>query len=123
AVTAYGQSRQGNLKAGGGYVLTNQAANSVMAFGRRPNDGTLVLMDNESTRGAGNPVAIPPDPPTDALASQGSLIIDEDNEYLYAVNAASNEITTLEIRPRGLEFVGKVPSGGLRPISMAVYED
>ena len=123
AVTAYGQTRPNNLKAGGVYVLTNQVANSVMAFARRPSDGTLILMDNEPTQGAGNPVAIPPDPPTDALASQGSLIIDEDNEYLYAVNAASNEITTLEIRPRGLEFVGKVPSGGIRPISMAVCED
>jgi len=123
AAASYGQIRQNNLKAGGVYVLTNQVQNSVMAFARRPNDGTLVLMDTESTQGAGNPVAIPPDPPTDALASQGSLIIDEDNEYLYAVNAASNEITTLEIRPRGLEFVGKVPSGGTRPISMALCED
>jgi 6-phosphogluconolactonase len=123
AMTAYGQGRQANLKAGAVYVLTNQTANSVMAFARKPNDGYLTLVDNEPTGGMGNPIAIPPDPPTDALASQGSLVIDEDGEYLYAVDAGSNEITTLEITPHGLEFVGRVGSGGMRPISITVYED
>jgi len=112
------RGQRGNLRTGGVFVMTNQVDNAVMAFARNPGNGRLTLVDTESTRGAGNPIAIPPDPPTDALASQGSLGLDEDNEYLYAVNAGSNEITTLEITPRGLEFVGIVPSGGIRPISV-----
>ena len=122
ATAAYGQVRAPNLKAGAVYVLTNQTANSVIAFARRP-DGALVFVDNEPTQGTGSPVAIPPDPPTDALASQGSLSIDEDGEYLYAVNAISDDITTLEITPSGLEFVGKVSSQGSRPISTTVYNE
>lgn len=114
---------RGNLKAGAVYVMTNQEVNSVMAFARNTRNGRLTLVDNEPTGGAGNPIAIPPDPPTDALASQGSLVVDRDNEYIYAVNAGSNEISVLEVRPRGLEFVQKVSSGGTRPISIALFED
>jgi len=118
------QSRgRGNLTNGGGFVMTNQVDNAVMAFARNPGNGRLTLIDTEPTQGTGSPIAIPPDPPTDALASQGSLSIDEDNEYLYAVNAGSSEITTLEITPRGLEFVGIVPSGGTRPISLTVANE
>jgi len=117
-VQAQGRGNRGNLTNGGVFVMTNQVDNAVMAFVRNPGNGRLTLIDTELTQGAGTPISIPPDPPVDALASQGSLGLDEDNEYLYAVNAGSNEITTLEITPRGLEFVGIVPSGGIRPISL-----
>ena len=122
-VQAQGRGERGNLRVGGVFVMTNQVDNAVMAFARNPGNGRLRLVDTESTQGAGDPVAIPPDPPTDPLASQGSLVLDEDNEYLYAVNAGSSEITTLEITPHGLEFVGIVPSGGTRPISMTVANE
>ena len=124
AGTIFGQVlRPNNLKSGAVYVMTNQAANSVMAFSRSPKTGALTLVDTELTGGAGNPIAIPPDPPTDPLASQGSLIVDEDNEYIYAVNAGSNEISVLEVTVSGLEFVQKISSGGVRPISLTIYGD
>ena len=63
AGTNFGQVlRPNNLKSGAVYVMTNQAANSVMAFSRSPKTGALTLVDTELTGGAGNPVAIPPDP-------------------------------------------------------------
>jgi 6-phosphogluconolactonase len=117
-----GDDPRHNLKIGALFVMTNQTNNAVMAFWRNPGNGRLTLMDTEPTGGAGNPIAIPPDPPTDALASQGSLIRDEDNEYLYAVNAGSNEISVLAIGRTGLSFVQKVPSGGIRPISLALHD-
>jgi len=112
-----------SLKAGAVFVMTNQTTNSVMAFARNRGSGRLLLTDILTTGGAGNPVAIPPDPPTDALASQGSLVRDDDNEYLYAVNAGSNEISVLEIGRTRLSFVQKISSGGTRPISLALHED
>ena len=110
-----------NLKSGAVYVLTNQPENAVAAFDRAP-DGTLTSVGTFSTGGAGNPVAQPGDPPTDPLASQGALILG-DNQLLFAVNAGSNEISVLAIGKDGLTLVDKVSSGGTRPISLTVHEN
>ena len=111
-----------NLKSGAVYVLTNQPSNAVAAFDRAP-DGTLTSVGEFSTGGSGNPVAQPGDPPTDPLASQGALILSDNNQLLFAVNAGSNEISVLSIGKNGLTLVDKVSSGGVRPISLTVHED
>ena len=72
-----------NLKAGAIYVLTNQVSNAVAAFDRAP-DGTLTSVGTFSTGGSGNPVAQPGDPPTDPLASQGALILSDNNKFFSA---------------------------------------
>lgn len=109
-----------NLKSGAVYVLTNQIANAIAAFDRAP-DGTLIAAGTFSTGGAGNPVAQPGDPPTDPLASQGALI--RSDNFLFAVNAGSNEISVLSIGKNELTLVDKVSSGGVRPISLTVHEN
>lgn len=110
-----------NFHSGAVYVLTNQVNNSIAVFTRDQN-GNLTAAGTFSTGGSGNPVAIPPDPPTDPLASQGSLILSE-NQLLFAVNAGSNEISVLSIGKSGLTLVDKVDSGGVRPISLTVHEN
>jgi hypothetical protein len=50
-------------------------------------------------------------------APQGSLILNEYNTFLFAVNAGSNEISAFAAGPSGLTLVDKVPSGGVRPIT------
>src|SRR5215207_1245396 len=100
-----------NLKAGAVYVLTNQTVNAVAAFNRAP-DGTLTPAGTFPTGGSGDPVAQPGDPPTDPLASQGALILSEDNRFLFAVNAGSDEISVLAVGKSGLTLVDKVASGG-----------
>lgn len=109
-----------NLKSGAVYVLTNQVDNAIAAFDRAP-DGTLTSAGTFSTGGAGNPVAQPGDPPTDPLASQGALI--RKDNFLFAVNAGSNEISVLSIGKNALTLVDKVSSGGVRPISLTVHEN
>jgi 6-phosphogluconolactonase len=47
--------------------------------------------------------------------------VNEDNTYVYAVNAGSNEISVLEVERNGLSFVQKISSGGVRPISLTIY--
>lgn len=111
-----------NLKSGAVYVLTNQTSNAVAAFDRAP-DGTLTPVGQFSTGGAGNPVAQPGDPPTDPLASQGALILSDNNKFLFAVNAGSNEISVLSIGKDDLTLVDKVSSGGVRPISLTLHGD
>src|SRR5829696_2951202 len=111
-----------NLKSGAVYVLTNQPGNAVAAFDRAP-DGTLTPAGMFSTGGSGNPVAQPGDPPTDPLASQGALILSDNNKFLFAVNAGSNEISVLSVGKESLTLVDKVSSGGVRPISLTVHDD
>ena len=109
-------------QSGAVYLMTNQDRNAVAVFERAP-DGTLSPAGTFPTGGSGNPVAEAGDPPFDPLASQGALILSEDNRFLFAVNAGSNEISVLAIRRDRLTLVDKVASGGVRPISLTVHED
>jgi 6-phosphogluconolactonase (cycloisomerase 2 family) len=111
-----------NLQGGAVYVLTNQVENAVAVFSRNA-AGTLTAVGEFSTGGAGNPVAQPQDPPTDPLASQGALILDRAHQFLFAVNAGSNQISVLKISQAGLDLMGVVDSGGVRPISLALHEN
>ena len=111
-----------DLHAGAVYVLTNQVANAIAVFRRTP-DGHLTAAGEFPTGGAGNPVAIPPDPPVDPLASQGALMFGPGNQFLFAVNAGSNQISVLSVRRTELALVDVINSGGVRPISLTVHEN
>jgi 6-phosphogluconolactonase len=111
-----------NFHAGAVYVLTNQTNNSVAVF-RRDAKGRLTSAGKFPTGGAGNPTPQPPDPATDPLASQGALLIGRGNQFLFAVNAGSNQISVLQIKKNSLDVVDVVDSGGIRPISLALHED
>jgi len=112
-----------NLRAGAVYVLTNQATNNAVAAYSRAADGALTLVGMFPTGGGGDPVAEPGDPPTDPLASQGALILSQNNQFLFAVNAGSNEISVLAVGQKGLTLVDKVSSGGVRPVSLTLHEN
>jgi 6-phosphogluconolactonase len=116
-----GQARHRSLRAGAVYVLTNQVNNAVAVF-RRGVDGTLLAEGQFSTGGAGDPVAQPPDPPVDPLASQGALVLGPGGQFLFAVNAGSNQISVFRVWRGGLHLADVVASGGVRPISLTVYE-
>jgi 6-phosphogluconolactonase len=111
-----------NFHAGAVYVLTNQTSNTVAVF-RRTARGILTPAGEFPTGGAGDPTPQPPDPTTDPLASQGALIMGRGNQYLYAVNAGSNQISVLKIRKNSVDIVDVVDSGGVRPISLALHDD
>lgn len=111
-----------NFHAGAVYVLTNQAENAVAVFNRSA-DGTLTPAGEFSTGGAGDPVPQGTDPATDPLASQGALILDQGNQFLFAVNAGSNQISVLRVGTTELTLVGVFDSGGIRPISLTLHED
>jgi 6-phosphogluconolactonase len=115
-------ARGKNFRAGAVYVLTNQTNNSVAVF-RRDAKGMLTSAGQFSTGGAGNPTPQPPDPTSDPLASQGALVIGRGNQFLFAVNAGSNQISVLKIRKNSLDIIDVVDSGGVRPISLALHDD
>src|SRR5947199_1138530 len=111
-----------NFQAGAVYVLTNQVDNTVAVFDRNA-FGMLTPAGEFLTGGAGDPVPQGTDPATDPLASQGSLILGHGNQFLFAVNAGSNQISVLRVSIAGLDLIDIVDSGGIRPISLALHEN
>src|SRR5205809_5375973 len=111
-----------NFQAGAVYVLTNQTENAVAVFSRTA-FGTLAPAGEFLTDGAGDPVPQGTDPATDPLASQGALILDQGHQFLFAVNAGSNQTSVLSISDFGLDLVDVVDSSGIRPISLTVHDN
>ncbi len=96
------------------YTLSNQAnGNSVILFERNTN-GSLEFSDSFPTGGKGTGAG---------LGSQGALTLSHDHDWLFAVNAGSNEISVLRIKGNTLELVSKVPSGGNMPVSITSYQN
>src|SRR5690242_20509385 len=100
------------------YVNDNTApVNTVAGFDRHA-DGTLTPMQ-------GSPFAIGGAGAGHPDASQGSLQLSDDGRHLLAVDAGSNEISVLRIKPDGsLQPAGApVASGGVDPVSLGVHDD
>ena len=92
------------------YVLTNApAGNEVLVYGRG-GDGSLTPAGSFATGGAGSGAG---------LGSQNAVIVSDDHQLLFAVNAGSNSISSFRIRPDGLELAGTASSGGSMPTSVA----
>jgi len=104
-----------------GHVYVNdntKGTNTIGAFDRHA-DGTL-------TPEAGSPFAAGGAGTGAGLASQGALQFSADGRFLIAVDAGSNQISVLRIRPDGsLRLVrhSVVGSGGTLPDSVAVFGD
>ncbi len=114
------QSERTTMAAERLYAQTNSPdENEIVVFDRTA-EGTLLPVGRFRTDGFGTGVDIGPPPVEGAVNSQGSLALSEDRRYLFTVNVGSNDISSFAVVPSGLRFVGKVPSGGAGPVSVAV---
>jgi 6-phosphogluconolactonase (cycloisomerase 2 family) len=59
----------------------------------------------------------------DALGSGNSVQLTENQRWLLATNAGSNELSVFHVDPKGLTLVDKVPSGGFFPNSVAIHKN
>ena len=57
------------------------------------------------------------------LGNQGAVVLSQDHQWLFAVNAGSNEISSFKVLRYGLKLVDVTPSGGDRPVSLTVDGD
>jgi len=95
------------------YAMTNApGGNSILIFDRAGN-GALASAGSAATGGAGK---------GSGLGSQGALVLTNDQRWLLAVNAGSNDLTVFSVTPEGLQWRSKTPSGGTMPISVAVHD-
>jgi 6-phosphogluconolactonase len=99
------------------YVMTNQASDNTILVFHRNADGSLSKTQEVSTQGQGTGGG------GDPLGSQGALTLSGEGRLLLAVNAGSNEVSSLAVTGTGLRFVSKVASGGMQPISVASRGD
>lgn len=95
----------------------NTAGNQVVAYERSGN-GTLTLAGTYATEGLGGALT---GSVADHLASQSSLVFDQNNGSLYAVNAGSNTVSVFSVAGTHLSLRQVVSSGGAFPVSIAVH--
>lgn len=118
AVAGGAAASPGSAVVGHVYVNDNTAPTNTVAGYDRHADGSLTPI-------AGSPFSVGGSGTGHPDASQGSLQLSADGRYLLAVDAGSNQISVLRIKPDGtLQAAGSpVASGGVDPVSIGVHDD
>lgn len=94
------------------YTISNDpSGNAVLTFKQLP-DGRLIKSQEFATEGLGT---------GGGLGNQGALA--SDGDFLFVVNPGSDDISVLRVRRNGLDLVDRMPSGGVRPVSVTVDRD
>ncbi|HUM46878.1 MAG TPA: beta-propeller fold lactonase family protein, partial [Chitinophagales bacterium] len=100
-----------------GYVYTESndlSQNEILIYKQSVN-GSLSLMGTVSSGGKGS---------GEGLGSQGAVILDKSHNWLFAVNAGSNSISSFKVESDGsLMLAHTAGSEGELPISVSVYEN
>ena len=94
------------------YTLTNRPAGNEVAVFAPDANGRLAAAGRFATGGTGTGAG---------LGSQGGVVLSNDGERLFAVNAGSNDVSVFAVRTDGLTLLSRTPSGGTRPISVTVH--
>lgn len=100
--------------AGAVFALSNSPNGNAVLIWNRAADGSLSAAGSAPTGGTGTGAG---------LGSQGALALSANHQWLFVVNAGSNDISTFRVRPNGLELKARVASGGTRPTSVTVHDD
>jgi len=96
------------------FSMSNAAEGNELLIYQREDDGSLTALNSLPTGGMGS---------GDGLGSQGAITISPNGEFLYLVNAGSNQISSFQIYDDHLALIDLVSSGGERPISLAAAND
>ncbi len=97
------------------YTESNAAAgNQILAY-EIMNNGTLTSKGTTASGGTGT---------GSPLGSQGALAISADHQWLFAVNAGSNSLSSFKINKDGsLDLTSTVNSKGNVPVSLTVHDN
>ncbi len=120
SASAHEDHHEDGRPAGAVFVqLNGESGNAIAAYSRR-RSGALTYATTYPTGGLGGTQV---GAPLDALASQGSLVLDRRHDLLLAVNAGSDTVTTFDVRGAVLSHAATVASGGQFPSSIAVHDN
>jgi 6-phosphogluconolactonase len=96
------------------YTMSNQVAGNKVIVFERWADGSLQKKDSFATGGTGT---------GSGLGSQGALALSRNQNWLFAVNAGSSEVSIFRVKDHHLQLTSKVSSGGTTPISITSYQN
>ena len=96
------------------YTSTNASSGNEILVFNRATDGSLAAQGSYATGGLGSGAS---------LGSQSAVILSQNNQWLFAVNAGSNQISSFVVSSKGLTLMGVVDSGGIGPVSLTAYKD
>ncbi|MEO8765958.1 MAG: beta-propeller fold lactonase family protein [Ginsengibacter sp.] len=108
-------TKSANKSSEGHYLYTesNEAGTNRILTYKILFDGTLHLEGTTASGGAGK---------GKGLGSQGALFLDKQHEWLYAVNAGSNSVSSFKVHNDGsLTLAHTENSGGVEPNSVSAY--
>jgi 6-phosphogluconolactonase len=97
------------------FVMTNDAAENEVVVYQRLFDGRLTLKERFNTGGRGSGGT------TDPLQSQGSLILSQDYNQLFAINSGSGTISSFHLVAGLPILVDQEPTGGSEPVAAAEH--
>jgi 6-phosphogluconolactonase (cycloisomerase 2 family) len=95
------------------FVMTNAADKNEVQSYVRGEDGLLHTVGSFATGGAGSGGTVDP------LRSQGSLVLAQGHEFLFAVNAGSGTVSSFAVHGANLTLVDTASSGGSSPVALA----
>jgi 6-phosphogluconolactonase (cycloisomerase 2 family) len=105
---------------GGGdtvFVQSNYTAGNTVSVYDRASSGALTLAGTYPTGGLGGALG---GAAVDYLASENSLVYDQFDNLLFAVNAGSNTVSVFAVRGDQLQLTQQISSGGTFPVSLAL---
>jgi 6-phosphogluconolactonase (cycloisomerase 2 family) len=109
----HGTNGYSSMCKGAIYTIDNAAAgNNVIKYDRDTN-GVLTMAGTFSTYGLGT---------GSHLASQGAVVLTENDHWLLVVDAGSNEISVFKVG-HTLTLVDKVYSDGTMPVSITIHDN
>jgi 6-phosphogluconolactonase len=91
------------------YTITNQVSGNAVAVFARAADGTLAPAGTFATGGTGTGAG---------LGSQGAVTLSKDGQFLFVVNAGSNDVSVFRVGSNELSLLSRTSSGGTLPISV-----
>jgi 6-phosphogluconolactonase len=102
------------IGAGAAYTISNAASGNQLVVYSRAANGTLTPAGTVSAGGLGT---------GGGLASQGAVTVTGDGRALLAVNPGSNSVAAFAVEADGPRLLNTAPSGGIRPVSVAVHKN
>jgi 6-phosphogluconolactonase len=113
-VSAVSAAASDGAGVGAVYSISNATSGNALVVYSRAIDGTLTPAGSVSAGGLGT---------GGGLASQGAVTSTDNGQFILAVNPGSNSVAAFAADNDGPRLLNTAPSGGIRPVSVAVHKD
>lgn len=97
------------------YIMTNDPSGNQVVVYDRAADGSLTWVANVATGGMGMSGL--------TGTNQGGLVLSRDAQWLFVVNAGSDDLSVFHVTSNGLTLTDRESSGGVMPLSVTTFQN